>query len=666
MLDGSRREQLHVAVGVVVLAGCLWFALGMNRGLLLSSGIKAKVWPWAPYMADRQVVAPALSDPVWQFVPWLQLARRELRAGRLPLWNPYQDAGVPLLANLICGVASPLATPVLVAGVARAWNLSLLLRVLVAALGAFLWLRSAGRAPPSAAMGALMFALSGPFIAWLEHPQTLVMAWVPWLLLAVERLASNPSPYSFAGTAVASLLVLTGGHPEVALMAGLLAGAVAVRASHDLRGLVRCVGAGLLGLGLSAPVLLPFAEYLHLGTALSGKGRHAFVLPLAALVRFIRPHSAVGHPIEAAVTVSFAGLLLAVAAVVLCRRRAGVIFWSGVAVAILLLTYDNPLARQVAVHTPIYATRTLLLLPLALAFLAAAAFDEVRARISSQRARTVVTAALPLLVLGELLAAAHGVHAVSPPADVQATTPMIRFLQADHGVFRILPLHTFLPPNSATVFGLEDVRGYDAIEPAGWLREREAIGRSTTLPTVTDVIEPWSLVRGGKALSFWNVKYLLLHPQFRFDAAQWGRSMGLDLALAYEGPDGRVFLNRDVLPRVRCEGGGRARLEYRDPQNWRMTVRSPSPDVLVVANPFFPGWRASIDGTRVPLAMAAGEAIRIPIPSGVHRVELKYRPLSFDVGLGAAGLSVLLCILWMVASRRSGRSLQQPAHRREG
>lgn len=655
-----------MAVGVVVLAGCVWFTLGMNRGLLLSSGIKAKLWPWAPYMTDRKVVAPVLSDPVWQFVPWLQLARRELRAGRVPLWNPYQDGGVPLLANLISGIASPLAAPVLVAGVARAWNLSLLLRVLVAAVGAFLWLRNAGRAPPSAALGALMFALSGPFIVWLEHPQTLVAAWVPWLLLAVERLASNPTPYSFTGTAVVSLLVLTGGHPEVALMAGLLAAVVAVRASRTRRELIRCIGAGLLGLGLSAPVLLPFAEYLRLGTALSGRGRHAFVLPLAALVRFVKPHAAVGHPIEAAATVSLTGLLLGVVALVLCRRRAGVVFWSCVAATILLLTYDNPLARQVAAHTPVYGTRTLLLLPLALAFLAASAFDELRARIRSQRARTVVAAVAPLMVLGELLAAAHGVHAVSPRADIRAATPMIRFLEADHGVFRILPLHTFLPPNSATVFGLDDVRGYDAIEPAGWLREREAIGRSSTLPTVTDVIEPWDLVRGGKALSFWNVKYLLLHPQFHFDAAQWSRSVGLDLALAYEGPDGRVFLNRDVLPRVRCEGAGRVRLDHRDPQSWKVTVRAPSPDVLVVANPFFPGWHASIDGARVPLEMAAGKPIRIPVSGGVHRVELWYRPLTFEVGLGAAGLSLLLCILWVMVLKRSARSPQPPVQRNDG
>lgn len=644
---------LAALMAVAVAGGAVWLVLGMNRGLLLSEGIKAKVWPWAPFMTAQKVEAGALSDPVWQFVPWLQLARRELAAGRLPLWNPHQNGGVPLLANSQCGVASPLVAPVLLAGVRQGWNLSLLLRILVAGCGAFLWLREVGRSPPAAALGALMFALGGPFIAWLEHPHTLVAAWAPWLLLVVEKLAVKPSRSVLAATALVSTAVLTGGHPETALMAGTLAVAALLARRIGGAGVARAFGAAFLGAGLAAPLLLPFARYLSLSAALGGAGRHPFVLPWADIVRFVKPHAAVGHPIEAAVTVSVTGLVCAVVGLVLGRREGRTLFWAAVAIVILGLTYDNPLARLVALRTPIHATRVLLLLPLPLGFLAASGLDGLRTRLGARWSRGAAVAAWVVVLLagGELLAAARGVHAVTPPADVVAMTPLIRFLQSRPGIFRILPLHTFLPPNSATAFGLDDVRGYDALEPAGWLRVREAMGTFRSAPTVSDVLEPWDLKPGGAALDFWNVEYLLAHPQLRLDAEGWGRSLGLDLELVYDGPDGRVFRNRRVLPRVRCRRGGTVQVQHRDPLRWEMMVQAVVPDRLVVANPFFPGWQVFLDGGRVPLEGVPGQPIEVPVPPGDHVVELVYRPAAFRAGLWTAGVSLVLLMAWMAAAR---------------
>src|SRR5258706_4890982 len=144
----------------------------MHRGLLLSSDVKSKIWPWAPLVAPQvaEIQSPALSDPVWQFVPWIELARHELRAGRLPLWNPHQDGGVPLLGNAQSALGSPLLWPALVLGVAKGWNLSLLVRILVALAGAHAWLPHPGRSAPAAPLGAIPLAPPGPFGAWLDHP----------------------------------------------------------------------------------------------------------------------------------------------------------------------------------------------------------------------------------------------------------------------------------------------------------------------------------------------------------------------------------------------------------------------------------------------------------------------------------------------------------------
>jgi hypothetical protein len=190
-VDITGRWRRRATGGLVLAAAglSLFFLLGMHRGVLLSNDIKSKVWPWAPSYPQRPIVAPALSDPVWQFVPWLEFSRKELLAARVPLWNPHQDGGVPLLGNGISALGSPLSLPALLLGVAHGWNLALLARILVALAGAYLWLRDRGRSSIAASLGALAFALSGSFVAWLEHPHTLAAAPVPFLLLFAGRTA---------------------------------------------------------------------------------------------------------------------------------------------------------------------------------------------------------------------------------------------------------------------------------------------------------------------------------------------------------------------------------------------------------------------------------------------------------------------------------------------
>lgn len=642
----TRREIRFGLAGLLLAGAIVWLALGMSRGLLLSEDVKSKVWPWAPYFPHGEIAAPALSDPVWQFVPWIQLARRQLMTGRLPLWNPHQSGGVPLLGNAISALGSPLLWPALLLGVEAGWNLSLLLRVLVALASAYAWLRDAGRSPAAALAGGAAFALSGPFIAWLEHPQTLTAAAVPLVLLFVRRLCRRSTRRDLLGLAVAVYVVTSGGHPETLLMAALLAAAVLLAESRARpRAFAPAIGGALLGAGLAAPLLFPFLEYFRVSAARSGAGRRAFVLPAADLVRFVVPHRAGSNVIEGAATVSV--VMLALAAVGLARRKRepGAALWAAVGAAILLVVYDNPVARWLALSTPVYWTRALLFLPLAAGYLGAAALDALCGALlrrgAAKRARFAGLASVAL-VAAELLWAARGVHGHSSPRDLTLTTPLLRKLAADQEPFRVLPLHTFLPPDSASAAGLDDVRGYDALSPAPWRRQLEAMGRVERAPTQDEVIEPWRLAPRGRALDFWNVKYLLLHPQFAFGAAEMSARLGLDLEEVYSGPDGRILRNRRALPRARLSGAGDVEVVRRAPGVWTFHVRAEKDTTLTVADPMFPGWHARVDGRETALGTAPGEAMAVEVPGGAHDVELVYRPASLRWGLAAAALSALL------------------------
>jgi len=657
----GRAVRVTLAVGALLPAALLvWSVLGMHRGLLLSDGLRGHFWPWAPELGRPSGLSPsasALSDPVWQFVPWVEMAKRELGAGRLPLWNPHQEAGQPLLANAQSALGSPLLWPALALPLFPGWNLSLLLRLLASAVGGYLLARDLGRSRAASLLAASVCGLSGPFVAWLEHPHTLTAGAVPWLLLAVRRAGRVARPWASAGVAATTALVLAGGHPETAMMAALLAAAFLVAGGQDRRAVAPALAGAVLGAGLAAPLLLPFLEYLLQSAAWIGADRYAAPLPLRDLLRLLTPSLRGSHPIEAAAYLSVGVLPLAVAGAFTGRRERDSRMLIVASASLLVAAYANPLSDLLASASTVRWSRTLLLLPIPVSLLAARGLDGL-----STRARRAGRAA-PHLAFGiaagcaaELLAAARGVHAVAPENPL-LRTPILERLAADPGPFRILPLHTFLPANTATSLGLDDLRGYDALAVRAFRTGREKAGRFRGVPTHTDVVAPWDLARGGRELDAWNVKYLLLHPQFAFSAATMNERLGLDLEEVYSGADGKLLLNRRAKSRARVESNGRDEgavvIVDRTPTRWLFDVTAPAGGTLVVANAGYPGWRAYVDGRPARVGGGVGRRQEIDIASGRHRVDLAYRPLSFLLGLLVSAVTVLILGAGLARPHRS-------------
>lgn len=640
---GLARGML-VTASLAAIALLLWFALGMDRGAILSNDIKAVLYPWAPTYPEKPVSGNAVYDPVFQFVPWVRFARGEILSGRLPLWNPHQDGGVPLLGNMISALASPLVWPALLLGIFPGWNLSLLARILLALAGAYAWLKDLGRSRAAASLGAVAFALSGPFIAWIGHPHTAAAAPVPLLLLFARRVARGGGRRDRQALAVTTLLVLAGGHPETQMMAAVLALAVVLVETRQTSQLAAVAASAFTGAGLAAPLLFPFFEYFRLSQARLGTDRMPFTLEPKYLLRFLSYQIEGLNPIEGAASVSAAVLVLVPFGLWAVRRDRWALFWAVVAGCLLAIVYSTPLSRWLVAHTTIYWTRFLLFVPLALGYLAAAGMDVLLERF--RRTSPGLARAIPILLVvtaaGELVLGARGLQARTSVRTLSPVTPLVARLAADRDVFRILPLHSFLAANSATDYRFDDVRGYDALAPAGWRRRRAAIGRFTS---ARDILEPWNLAPGGNGLDFWNVKYLILHPGVPYGPETFRERWGLDLEEVYRGPDGRILENRRVLPRARIVGArGTVRIRERLPMRWRFEANLPAPGALEVANPAFPGWKASVDGRPVAIATAPGDPIEVPLGAGRHEVVISYRPVSFWIGLAVAAVSLAALI----------------------
>jgi hypothetical protein len=97
-----------------------------------------------------------------------------------------------------------------------------------------------------------------------------------------------------------------------------------------------------------------------------------------------------------------------------------------------------------------------------------------------------------------------------------------------------------------------------------------------------------------------------------------------------------------------------ARIASDAPERVVVEVAAPRAGLLVLADTFYPGWRARVDGR--PADLLRGNALfrAVPLPAGSHRVAFEYAPASLRVGaalsLGSLGL---LALVLLRTSRRS-------------
>jgi Bacterial membrane protein YfhO len=84
---------------------------------------------------------------------------------------------------------------------------------------------------------------------------------------------------------------------------------------------------------------------------------------------------------------------------------------------------------------------------------------------------------------------------------------------------------------------------------------------------------------------------------------------------------------------------------------------------LVLADTFYPGWTASLDGRAVSIDRAYGMLRAVSIPPGRHRIVFSYQPRSFQLGALISLLALLVtALLWVLPGGALGRR-RRPLHR---
>jgi hypothetical protein len=278
--------------------------------------------------------------------------------------------------------------------------------------------------------------------------------------------------------------------------------------------------------------------------------------------------------------------------------------------------------------------------------------------------------------------------------------------QASDGPFRIFryeparsQFQGVLPPSTASVYGLEDILGFDslnldrcaellaAIDPAIVVRRGNLRGTGRT-----DVL-------ASPLLDLLDVRYVLAPPE-----AAGSVPPGLVLAHAsdlavFENPDHlpRAFL----LPEVRVladrervleamkepsfrpdlwaysevsipglpsgaaarTGGeaGRARLVEHEDERVRVEVVASRTALLVLGDAYFPGWRALVDGVERPIHRVDYFLRGVVVGPEDREVVFEYRPASFRVGAAVSVLALATVAAAALGLARRRRAQGAPA-----
>lgn len=273
--------------------------------------------------------------------------------------------------------------------------------------------------------------------------------------------------------------------------------------------------------------------------------------------------------------------------------------------------------------------------------------------------------------------------------DAFTKPPFVDFLRGDPQLFRTFSVDNILFPNTNSAYGISDIRTLDPLQVA---RYRDFL-RADFSPTIYDRFDASEVGRDiirSPLLDLLNVKYLLANPELPVSSISGRFELVYDREI-------RIYRNNNVLPRAffvshaevipdkdrilkkltdhSFDAKNAVILEENVTNNAPMASAASSPVVferyepnyirlraelaqagwLVLADTYYPGWKALVDGKpgRILPADYIFRAVRLE--PGSHVVEFVYRPASFVWGVAISMLTIGGLILGGLRARRRGR-----------
>lgn len=723
-----------------------------------------------PPSSVAPVLAPQNTDAFMYHLPMRAYAFQQVRAGALPVWNPYAMAGQPFLATHQHAVLYPGNLPHWWLPPARALGVVMGLHVWWAALGMFVWLGFWEVPPSGRALGALVFGLASCVVNPLQWPHVLLgNAWLPWVCAGIDAVVRRPDARRAAVLGLACTCLLLAGYIQGAVYiyyAALPYALLRWWQGRDTRSTARAValvaGLGVLPLLCAAVQLLPMVELARYSARTPGGLNPAALgilgyVPGRAIVGALVGRQMLG---VAALTLTVGPLAWMLAAAGVWRRpmQRALPFWLalGALAGALSVGFDTPLYRlYFALPTGSTFRLPVRLLVLTAAALAVCVGCGAAALSRGDQPRRTLRRGLPMIAVACVVAGLFvPVHPLPAAASVVAFlvwllipaarrfAPVACAALLTWGAVRAYAYPAYLPwhgpdpfpDHSETAAFLRANLGHDRFHiyradgdwkrwafPANWgmsvhLRQLTAY-ESLPLQRVADSFNyaqfggpspsPVPFVGGleltpqsphPELLDVWSVRWIVIdHPAEHPDHGEWlQQRLGLErirvgardvlrnphaLPRAYWVPVGRAIApgpavwpaltapDFDPRAEVLLESteplDGPAASVYPaplpavrflrdDPTDVRLALDAPAAGWVVLADAWFPGWEATVNGAAADVRIANGVFRAVQVPAGGVEVRFRYRPavVRWGEGLTLSGCFVLLACVFAPAGRR--------------
>jgi hypothetical protein len=182
---------------------------------------------FAPTLAAGKFLVAG--DSYFQSYPLRAEAWAMLRSGRPPLWTPHVFSGYPLLSMAQLGLGYPLTWGHLALPGYVAETIYVLAPFLLAPAFTYFYARETGRGVNASLLAALAFAYGGMTTGRLAAPGlwTNAVAWLPLVLIAIERARTRRFVPCLLGATAAYTLCVLNGHAQGFVYVGALAAAYA-------------------------------------------------------------------------------------------------------------------------------------------------------------------------------------------------------------------------------------------------------------------------------------------------------------------------------------------------------------------------------------------------------------------------------------------------------
>ena len=597
-----------------------------------------------------------------------------VRSGSLPSWTPYVYAGYPFLAYPETAAWYPPHWPFFLIGITpRMIQAELALNAFIACLGAFLLISRLVENRSAAVLGGLCYGLSGFFAGHASHVGIFAAAaCLPWLLLAFRRaLDGSAVRYTALGGMAGAAMILAGYFQTAMygfLALGLYALADLYRAPRRwLR--IASIVAGMLALAIivAAIQIVPTLELVETTSrATSNYSRTTDgVLELRALPTLVAPDwlGAISDkytgPADITQYYFYAGfLLLPLAALGLAKTktRLHALFlivpaaWFMLGSAAGLYRFAMLLPGMNKVREPIQGW---FVVALGLAMLAAAGFAWVVRRWRVPYLGAILIAILFVdvwywNVIENPLAYGHSTFdsAYGDGEDAllrhvaRAVPPLTRF-----GGGRRAPVGL---QNYGLDLHLETTAGYAALPIGDYMRYLAVMKQNPNLRDGLNVSAYLTADLAGVASNA-SVLPRVYFPKSIVDAGNKAEALRAIQTLDPRLQSVALLPHRAIWQ----DPAATATVISYNEESYRIRYHAVSPALLRLSVPYYPGWRATVDGQQLPIVHVDLALMGVVVPAGDRELRFSFRADSFGIGVAITLAGLVLCSLLVAVPARA-------------